>query len=79
MKWIEFIIVVVVLAALAVVVLGGCQKATVKETYERTPVKARSTGEGVKEYQVYQYRNGAWVPIGDPFVLAIPQQQEVKP
>jgi len=64
-----------VLVALAVL---GCQRATVKETYEQTPARAASVGEQVTEQWVW--RGDRWVcleqaaepvpPVASPFVVA---------
>jgi hypothetical protein len=65
----------IVFALLSAVVVAGCQWATVKETYQQTPARATSVGEGVTEYWVWT-REG-WVRV--ELVPAPLDKKEIKP
>jgi len=71
-RWLTILVV-------SVVILAGCQRASITESYTSgTPAHAKSQGEGVQEFQFYQYRSGQWVPVGDPFVVVVPSSEDKK-
>jgi hypothetical protein len=50
--------VIVPMILLLLTVSSGCSMATVKESYEKTPARMESTGEGYTEYLQYTGSDG---------------------